>query len=217
MSKNSLSSSLKYEAIYPEGESFSNVLVILHGYGANAHDFLQIAPFIKSVLKDTLIIIPNAPYICNDTGFKWFDLETFEPDYLTKEMEEHKHFLVDFIEYVKEKYQVASKDLSIFGFSQGAILALHYSLQAEEKFNAVVAHSGTFVYTPNYVVKTKQNVCLLSGKLDYIVHEDMVKQGYDALVLNEITTDFKMFDNLEHSVSAESLDYFLNFIKKSLT
>ncbi len=212
-----LVANLKYEAVYPESGKYSNVLVILHGYGANAQDFLQVTPYMKEALKDTLIILPNAPFLCNDVGFKWFDLETFDPLYLTKEMEENKHFLVDFIKYVKEKYQVESKDLSIFGFSQGAILALHYSLQEEQKFNAIIAHSGTFVYTEDYNVKTKQNVCLLSGKLDYIVHEDMVKQGYDALVLNKIPTDFKIFGGLEHSVSLESLDYLLNFIKKSLT
>ncbi len=214
-------SKLSYECIYPESGNYTNVLVILHGYGAGAYDFLQITPFIKQELKNTLIIIPNAPYICGESGFKWFELETFDENYLIGEMEQNKHFLEDFMLYVTNKYctskGILSNNISLFGFSQGAIFALHYALQSSNAFNAVVAHSGPFVFTEGYKVKTKQNICLVSGALDHIVSVEMVKQGHNKLLELGISSDMYIINSLEHSVNPESIDYFLNFIKKSLT
>ncbi len=65
----------------------SKLVLILHGYGADANDLLSIAKYWQRFLPEIFFCLPNAPNVCqiNSRGFEWFDLmQTDEKKYLKR-------------------------------------------------------------------------------------------------------------------------------------
>ena len=62
--------------IEPASKKVKNIVLFLHGYGANGSDLINIASEWIDILPDTIFYSPNAPFICdiNPEGFQWFKL-----------------------------------------------------------------------------------------------------------------------------------------------
>ena len=55
-----------------------NLVILLHGYGANGDDLIGLAPPFSQVLPHTEFLSPNAPYPCEANpfgGLQWFEVE----------------------------------------------------------------------------------------------------------------------------------------------
>ena len=56
--------SLTYKKLNPNSEIIENIVIFLHGYGANCDDLLNIGQMWKTDLPNTLFVSPNAPFRC---------------------------------------------------------------------------------------------------------------------------------------------------------
>ena len=77
------------DLIYEEIKSdlkINQVVLMLHGYGADAKDFLSLANYWHRFLPNTLFVAPNAPKKCqiNSAGYEWFDLMQTDKNKTTK-------------------------------------------------------------------------------------------------------------------------------------
>ena len=73
---------LSFEKILPEEKQIENIVIFLHGYGANGNDLLGIGHHWKAQLPNTLFISPNAPFKTewSQESFQWFDLTSIAPE-----------------------------------------------------------------------------------------------------------------------------------------
>ena len=103
---------------------------MLHGYGADAKDFLSLANYWHRFLPNTLFVAPNAPKKCqiNSAGYEWFDLMQTDKNKTINELIESVNKLKILTDKILKKYNLNHKDVIYVGFSQGTMLAIHTAL-----------------------------------------------------------------------------------------
>src|SRR3546814_17405562 len=59
------------------GGAARQLVILLHGVGADGQDLIGLAPHLAQVLPDAAFVAPNAPYPCDMApfGYQWFSLQ----------------------------------------------------------------------------------------------------------------------------------------------
>src|SRR5580704_11341788 len=57
------------------------LVVLLHGVGADGNDLIGLAPYLAPALPDAEFVSPNAPFPCDMApyGFQWFSVQDRTP------------------------------------------------------------------------------------------------------------------------------------------
>jgi len=65
-----------------EDDTIEHVVVLLHGYGSNGQDLLDLGQAWAPRMPNTIFISPDAPFPCEYgmNGHQWFSLEDYTPD-----------------------------------------------------------------------------------------------------------------------------------------
>lgn len=124
-------------------------LIWLHGLGASGDDFVPIAAELQTLAELPLrFVFPHAPErpVTINLGYvmpAWYDITSLE-----KDADIDQEGILLSVEQVKALIQAekergfSSQQILLAGFSQGAVIALHTLLTAEENFAGVIALSG---------------------------------------------------------------------------
>ncbi|MEN8187967.1 MAG: alpha/beta fold hydrolase [Bacteroidota bacterium] len=118
------------------------LLVMLHGYGSNEQDLFS---FADELPGDFLIISARAPLSLGFESYAWYTIHFDKGPTKFNDIPQAKESLKligDFLEEIKNNYQVSSDKIFLFGFSQGTILSIAYALNNPDKVKHVIALSG---------------------------------------------------------------------------
>lgn len=113
-------------------------LVLLHGYGANEHDLLQLGP---ELAPDRRTVSLQAPLSLPWGGRAWFNLQEsakgfeFDPAEIARA-------LVQTLSAIEQVAREDDKPPLLLGFSQGAFMALMVALQRPRLLRGVLSLSG---------------------------------------------------------------------------
>ena len=117
------------------------LLVLLHGIGADEHDLLPVA----DALDPRLVAVSvRAPYEAEPLGHAWYALDwsTTPPAPDLAQAEASRERLASFVPELAARLGAAPSRTFLFGFSQGATLALGLALTRPELVRGVILHSG---------------------------------------------------------------------------
>ena len=120
------------------------LLLLLHGYGSNEEDLFS---FASELPNDSYVISVRAPYDLQPYGHAWYaihfdaDENKFSDNVQAKQSVE---LIAAFIDEIVKQYPIDAKNVTLIGFSQGAILSYATALTYPEKVAKVVALSGYF-------------------------------------------------------------------------
>ena len=212
--------SLKFLELKNMSDKCSKLIFILHGYGADAKDLLSIAKYWQRFLPEIFFCLPNAPNICqiNTRGFEWFDLmQTNEKKILEESLISQKKLKI-LIDNKLEKLNLKFKDLFLVGFSQGTMMSIQYAISQKKEIAGVLGYSGK-IFDYELLSKnlnSRPKIKFLHGNIDEIVPVEEMYKAVDFLKLNKFNVDYKVYDNLNHSISPEGLSDGLDFIKKNI-
>jgi phospholipase/carboxylesterase len=121
----------------PRAAGLDRTIVLLHGFGADEHDLLPIAPELDPRLR---VVSLQAPIALDFGGRAWFNLEqtpqgfAFDPE----EVAEGVRLATGAVEQIAAE----SPRPILCGFSQGAGMALSVALTRPELTPAVIVLSG---------------------------------------------------------------------------
>lgn len=117
------------------------LLVLLHGLGADEHDLLPLAPHLDPRL---LTVSVRAPRDAQALGYAWYDLDwsTVPPAYDAAQAEESRAALVALLPDLVRRHGTDPARTFLFGFSQGAAMALEVALTRPDLVRGAVIHSG---------------------------------------------------------------------------
>ena len=109
------------------GAAPKQIVVLLHGYGADGGDLIGLGHHWGQALPDTLFVAPNAPMPCagNPFGFEWFPLAV---DRIAGRIEGARNaapMITEFLDDLWAQTGLTAADTFLTGFSQGAMMALH--------------------------------------------------------------------------------------------
>lgn len=117
-------------------------ILMLHGYGSDKNDLFS---FASELPEENMIISVQAPFSLEPYGNAWYEInfnasnEKFNN--LEQAVESRKKIEI-FIDEIIENYPVDPNNITLLGFSQGAILSYAIALSHPEKIKQVVALSG---------------------------------------------------------------------------
>lgn len=117
------------------------LLILLHGYGSNEQDLIQLGPELDPRF---FIVSPRAPMAIGPEMYAWFHIE-FTPKGITvdpKQAELARQKLADFIDEVVDFYPVDPAHVYVMGFSQGGVMTYMTAFSQPEKIAGAVVMSG---------------------------------------------------------------------------
>jgi phospholipase/carboxylesterase len=125
------------------------LVVFVHGYGADGNDLISLAPHWQAALPDAAFIAPNAPArVPGSTGFQWFAIDRIDPHEMQKGVEAAAPAFDQFLDAELARRGLGPQNLALVGFSQGTMLSLHVGLRRAVPPAAIVGFSGMLAGLP---------------------------------------------------------------------
>jgi phospholipase/carboxylesterase len=119
------------------------LVVFLHGYGADGADLIGLAPFFAQALPHAEFLAPNAPERCAmGAGYQWFGLTNLDPALMRDGIGRSAPILDAYIDGALAARGLTTAELGLIGFSQGTMMALDRVLRHATPAKAVVGFSG---------------------------------------------------------------------------
>lgn len=192
----------------------SPVIFLIHGYGSHADDLFSFAPYLP---QTHTVIALQAPLVIAPGSYAWYPLYPKEDGTFTSELEaawSAVDILTENIDLLVEKYGVNPIDISILGFSQGAILSWALAFSKPRKIRRIVALSGMV----HESVDTSQPPTFLAyaahGISDVVIPVE--KARTTILPLSEKYNEIEYHEFPEgHSVSQENFTRLLGWLEKT--
>jgi len=126
------------------------LIVLLHGYGADGKDLIEIGRQWRPWLPDAAFVAPNAPEPCamSPMGRQWFAIsnrgldERKGADERWAGVTKARPVIDAFLDSELARLGLDESRLSLVGFSQGAMMALHVGLRRARAPASIVSYSG---------------------------------------------------------------------------
>ncbi|MCX7890299.1 MAG: dienelactone hydrolase family protein [Rhodobacteraceae bacterium] len=195
------------------------MVVFLHGYGADGADLLGLADPLAPHLPDTVFIAPDAPEPCagNPGGRQWFPIPWLDGSSeaaATAGVDRAAADLDAFLDARLAEEGLGNADCALFGFSQGAMMALHLGARRLPELAGIVAFSGRLL-RPGALAGTpaRPPVLLVHGDADPVVpFEDMATAGRALDAAGFDVSGFVM-RGCGHGIAPEGLSVALSFLR----
>ncbi len=210
---------LNYKTHQHGDAEIETAVILLHGYGANGADLLDLANVWAPSFPSTLFVAPDAPNLCEmgGGGFQWFSLSEYTPESMKAGAKAVYPELEKFISEITEKYNLEDKKIILCGFSQGTMMSLYTALRMPEKLAGVVGYSGALVDEPSDNAEYQDfPVLLVHGENDPVVPVQATVMATNSLQRAGFAVTQNLIPFLQHGIDQKCLELGQSFLKKLL-
>jgi phospholipase/carboxylesterase len=191
------------------GQVPKQIVVLLHGYGADGADLMDLGRHWGETLPDALFVAPNAPNRCggNPFGYEWFPLQVDRIAGRIEGAREAAPVIRDFLADLWAQTGLGAADTFLVGFSQGAMMALHVGTASESALKGIVAFSGALVPAEDFGAPghARPPVVLIHGDIDPVVDPQLSRDAETALKSAGFEVSLHLCAGLGHGISPEGL------------
>ena len=154
------------------------LVILLHGYGANGENLIELANEFQPIIPDAYFIAPNAiePWEGGfPNSYQWFSLyagsQRSAIDSLAPKIKNANQILLKFIEKQLQRFDLSYENLILIGFSQGSMMSIYQGLIMPKKIAGIISFSGKVVEPTSVGDKiiSKPNICLIHGTEDSVL------------------------------------------------
>jgi phospholipase/carboxylesterase len=197
-----------------------SIVVLLHGYGANGRDLLDLAGYWDDALPDTVFVSPDAPFPCEMApyGYQWFSLQDWSVATMLKGAEAAAPILNQFIDEMLQKYDLLDEKLALAGFSQGCMMSLYVGPRRKKPIAGVLGYSGALLGSETLTGPGihKIPVRLIHGDMDTVVPVQAYHLAKAALEGAGFTVSGGITSGLPHSIDEAGIESGAEFLAKVL-
>jgi phospholipase/carboxylesterase len=210
---------LLYTAHVPAGDGPFPAIILLHGWGAGAHDLLGLAPLLFD--GQAVVLCPQGqvavPFGGGQYGYGWFPLRPGEATDV-EGFRRAADALKEFVDGALERYPVDPRRVVAAGFSQGGMMAYHLALSDPSRFAGLVALSSWF--PPPLVEELPKvpehegfPVLVLHGTRDDRIEVERARESREALRPYGVAMTYREFD-MGHEIRPDALKVVLQWLKE---
>ena len=205
--------------IKPENNTeIKNAIILLHGYGGDGKDISMLSLNWKRHLPNTIFICPNGHESCsiNPSGYQWFDLTKDDSKYILEQSIKAEKKLNQFINEVKNEFNLENNKICLSGFSQGCMMSINLGLTSDQEYNCIVGFSGKIINQEDlkFRKKVSTNTLLIHGDSDQVVLPNFLLEAKDFFIRNNIEIETYLIKNCDHHIPIEASSIALNYILK---
>lgn len=196
------------------------LVVLLHGVGADGGDLIALAPLFAQGLPDAEFLAPNAPfrYDLAPIGYQWFSLLDRSPHAIANGARIAAPLLDAFLDAELRRLGLDDDDMALVGFSQGTMMALHVGLRRPRACAGILGYSGALV-TPDSLdteIASYPPVLLVHGEADDVVPAGYTELAAAALEAAGITVRSLMVPELGHGIDEQGVEHGTRFLAEVL-
>ena len=200
------------------GGAPKQLVVLLHGWGADGANLIDLADMFMPLLPDAQFVAPNAPYPCeaNPFGYQWFSLMNRQPQAMLDGVQSAAHIVSHFIDHELHHLSLTGDKVILIGFSQGTMTALEVALHRQPQIAAVVGFSGSLIGAETIAsgIVSKPPLCLIHGEMDDVVPFGALKQATDTLKTAGIAVESHPRPSLGHSIDMDGIRIAGDFLRR---
>jgi phospholipase/carboxylesterase len=208
----------------PRSGTAKQLIVFLHGYGADGNDLIDIGRAWQSLLPDAAFMSPHAPNACGQApvGREWFPLTFRDHNERWIGVNQAAPVLNAFLDAELARQKLPPSALALVGFSQGTMMALHVGLRRAVAPKAIVGYSGILVtpedLDPNQYaaeIKSRPPVLLVHGDQDELIPVQALLQAAQGLASLEIPVEWHISPGIGHGIDPEGLRHGGEFLARA--
>jgi phospholipase/carboxylesterase len=184
----------------------AQLVVLLHGYGADGDDLIGLAPHWQEFLPTAAFVAPHAPDPVPGapSGFQWFPISRIDPHEMQGGVAAAAPRIEQFIEAELARLNLPPERLVLAGFSQGAMLALHLGLRRAVPPAAIVGFSGLLAAPPPKD-GMRPPVLLTHGDADTVIPVGAMFAAASTLGAAGVPVQWHMARGMGHGIDPDGL------------
>jgi len=198
----------------PRSGTPKQLVVFLHGYGADGNDLIDIGRAWQGLLPDAAFVSPHAPRPCGQApqGREWFPLTFRDPGERWAGVNMAAPVLNGFLDAELARLRLPPSALALVGFSQGTMMSLHVGLRRPVAPAAIVGYSGMLA-VPEEVdpekfaaeIVSRPPVLLVHGDQDQLIPVQALFHAAQSLASLDVPTEWHISSGVGHSIDQEGL------------
>ena len=207
------------------GGAARQLVVFLHGYGADGNDLIEIGRAWQGLLPQAAFVSPHAPEPCGQapSGKQWFNLTFRDPNERWIGVNKAAPVLEHFLDAELARRNLPASALALVGFSQGTMMALHVGLRRAAAPLAIVGYSGLLVVPPDLKpealaaeIKSRPPVLLVHGDSDDLIPPQAMFQASSGLASLGVGVEWHLSEGVGHGIDQEGLRHGGEFLARRL-
>ena len=209
----------------PRAGPARQLVVFLHGYGADGNDLIDIGRAWQGLLPQAAFVSPHAPEPLGQgpAGKQWFALTFRDPNERWVGANKVAPLLERFLDAELTRRSLPASALALVGFSQGTMLALHVGLRRAQAPFAIVGYSGLLVEPPDAdpetlagEIKSRPPVLLVHGDLDELIPAQALFHAASGLAALGVPVEWHLSRGVGHGIDQEGLRHGGEFLARRL-
>lgn len=204
------------------------LVVLLHGYGADGNDLIELGAQWRRLLPDAAFVAPHAPATIPGFppgmggGRQWFALDAYDPNLLRRDphhaaqiyaimqagAEEAAPALNDFLDAELIRLGLSGDRLALVGFSQGTMMALHVGLRRQPAPAAILGFSGALLGADMLKdeIKSRPPIMLIHGDADDVVPLEALFAALNGLNAAGCAARWHISKGIGHGIAPDGLE-----------
>jgi phospholipase/carboxylesterase len=201
-------------------EENAPLLIMLHGYGSDENDLFS---FASELPEEFFIISAKAPHSMFPYGNAWYAINFNAEKGKWSDNEqaiESRDRIAKFIDEAIENYPVNKDNITLLGFSQGAILSYSLALTYPEKVKNIIALSGyinTDIVPENINKKSLSHLSFYCshGSVDQVIPVEWARKSPEILESLGINYKYSEFP-VGHGVAPQNFYEFRSWLEDKI-
>jgi phospholipase/carboxylesterase len=201
------------------GGAARQLVVFLHGYGADGNDLIGLGREWAKVLPHAAFVSPHAPEPCGmaPMGRQWFNLTFRDPTEMVRGVTNASPTLNAFLDAEIKRLNLPGRALGLVGFSQGTMMALGVGLKRQPTPAAIVGYSGALPIAEALPRNPGEApaILLVHGDMDELIPIDAMFIAREQLAQAGIAVEWHVAQGIGHGIDAEGLRLGGAFLKQA--
>lgn len=198
------------------GEAPQQIIILLHGWGADGADLIDLAHPLSVRLPLAGIYAPNAPHPCGagTSGFEWFDL--MDRQAMQVEAAAARPIIHKLLDGVAATFSLPTDRILLAGFSQGGMMSILGGLSYGQKLAGLVSIAGA-VLAPDDIPEAPEppqaatDIFMIHGDADPVVPFQALDLGLQLLQNKGYRTERLACEGVGHGISPDALSAMIGF------
>jgi phospholipase/carboxylesterase len=195
------------------------LVLLLHGLGADGSDLIGLAPYWAKLLPEAEFVSPDAPYPCDMAPFgrQWFSLQDRSPAAILAGVRAAAPMLEAFIDQSLAALGLADQALALVGFSQGTMMSLYVGLRRAQPCAGILGYSGALIGAETLAqeIRVRPPVLLIHGDADEVVPPQALPHAAAALEAAGVAVEAVTCPGLGHGIDETGLRRGGDFLRRA--